>query len=193
MSNTGHRPPPALARSPATHTFSPQSTKYIFKKPQHNQASCKGPGEARIWPVGAEDGALGAEGTGGTGEPLWVLSSGVRCLFSSCEVPCSYGRGLTAPPPRTAKGRLVWPCPVCMSESLGEAPARGMLSMWGCPQSLSFVGEEFGGHPPSLGSLSLISAQAKVSSKVPQQRPQGGISKELEINKVPGGPAWIGP
>ena len=41
------------------------------------------------------------------------------------------------------------------------------------------------------GSLSISSAQAKVSSKISlQQRPQDGVNKEkLEINTVPGGPA----
>lgn len=68
VSDTGCPLSQALAGPPITHTFSPQSTKYIFKKPQHNQASWEGPVEARAWPTGAEDRAWGsAEGTRGWG------------------------------------------------------------------------------------------------------------------------------
>lgn len=78
MSDT-HRPlPQALAGPPVTHTFSPQSTKYIFlKKPQHNRASCEGPGEARAWPPGAADGACGRH---------WKMGNSAGPLPAECAV-----------------------------------------------------------------------------------------------------------
>lgn len=73
MSDAGCPLPQALAGPPVTHTFSPQSTKYIFKKPQHNQASREGPGEARVWP------------TVGQGQGPGVILRGAGGWGSYCE------------------------------------------------------------------------------------------------------------
>lgn len=130
MSDTRRPLPQALARPPATHTFSPQSTKYILKKPQHNQAACKGPREARVWPTGAEDRAWGSEeGTRGLGEPFWFSPAEFAVcpllVWMCLEVPCSLGHWVSPPPPKTAKGKSVWKRPTCWSKGFGGAPAPG--------------------------------------------------------------------
>lgn len=125
--------PPALAGPPATHTHTSHKVqnRYLKKKPQHNQASCEGPGGARFGPLGLRTGPGGLRKA-----PERPGSHFGSCPaeFAGCPLllwrwgrrhPVHVATGQPLHVPRRRKGGPFGNVLCCLSKCFGGAPASG--------------------------------------------------------------------